>query len=518
MSAPALGRPESFSDSRSRNAFMDLSQESKPNTAAAAMCAQSNAMPPRCAFSVSESVSGSGSVATEESGNALPASDASAFVFENANLAGVFAEGSADAERRIGAASATRTLLSLLSSDEDDKSVFVRTASRTTSSLAPAAMTRTSSSTSQGLFMTTPSAQEAPSSGASREFAGSAISARTMITLRASSTRVEASEAESNTAWGSRSSCFAPPGGTAACASRACARIEYSASSSASDRAINTGHAEPSTSRSASFVTLYSVCTISALRAFKASTETRFFFFFFFFASPSSSKESPSSFGGGGRKPPFATARFASFAVSSMRFARHSSTGSTKRSISHRALSSETSVSMASTATPVSCRSRSASEDSDGWDKTAKMSSISGTVPSTPSGSALPGSGPFFVCGGRTECKGQEVARIASASSWWGADASSLLCTRSVTARSESRRSGEEEEGASSSVFAKPAASLEEDSSAGAFFAASVAASAASLRLRSSYRPSRHRAVHQVSMCASRANRSAASSASPGSS
>ena len=47
MSAPALGRPESRAASRSRNAFRDASQESTPKTAAAAMCAQSVAAPPR---------------------------------------------------------------------------------------------------------------------------------------------------------------------------------------------------------------------------------------------------------------------------------------------------------------------------------------------------------------------------------------------------------------------------------------------------------------------------------------
>ena len=47
MSAPALGRPESRAASRSRKAFRDASQESTPKTAAAAMCAQSVAAPPR---------------------------------------------------------------------------------------------------------------------------------------------------------------------------------------------------------------------------------------------------------------------------------------------------------------------------------------------------------------------------------------------------------------------------------------------------------------------------------------
>ena len=130
-----------------------------------------------------------------------------------------------------------------------------------------------------------------------------------------------------------------------------------------------------------------------------------------------------------------------------------------------RALSSDASVSMASTATPVSRRasretaSRGAVSQTTGRDKKNRMSSVSGAVPSTPSGSTPPGSGPFRNCGCRTVCSGQEVKRIVS--------------------KSEPLKGSD---------------------------------SADSLRRVSWNRPFRHRMVHQVSIGASLANRRDAAS------
>ena len=88
----------------------------------------------------------------------------------NANLAAVFASGSADAERRIGGTAPEA------SSSDACAETPLRSAPRAAASsfpnpfcfvIPPTAMTRTSSSSTQGFRVTTPSAQAAPSSGVS---------------------------------------------------------------------------------------------------------------------------------------------------------------------------------------------------------------------------------------------------------------------------------------------------------------------------------------------------------------
>ena len=128
-----------------------------------------------------------------------------------------------------------------------------------------------------------------PSSGFTREFAGSAISARTMSAFRPISFIIspDAISRFSSTSAINLSPPRTPP-------PQLCTGLNsvVNAGRSSSEARNSFGHPEPSFAYSASFVTEYKVCTRSALRAHSDDIVDRFrrtfrFVFFFRFASAS---------------------------------------------------------------------------------------------------------------------------------------------------------------------------------------------------------------------------------------